>query len=29
MQKSDQSAIFNIFHDGTFLSLQREADDIV
>jgi hypothetical protein len=29
MQKSDQSAIFNIFHDGTFLSVQREADDIV
>jgi hypothetical protein len=28
MQKSDQSAIFNLFHDGTFLSFRREAEDI-
>ncbi len=28
MQKSDQSTICNIFHDGTFLSFQREVDGI-
>jgi hypothetical protein len=28
MQKADQSTIFNILHDGTFLSFQREVDDI-
>ncbi len=28
MQKSDQSAIFNILHDGTFLTFQKEADGI-
>jgi protein tyrosine phosphatase len=28
MLKSDQTAIFNIFHDGVFLSLEREKENM-